>query len=52
METYFGTIFEEHHKLMQMDADAVVDILEITTEELIEAFPDKVDAYVEARTNE
>lgn len=37
--------------LMNADPDDVVCMLGITSEELFEAFPDKVRAYLEQETN-
>ena len=36
---------------MEADPDVVVDLLEITTEELLDKFPNHVKAYLERETN-
>jgi len=33
--------------LLEADPDVVVDVLKITTEELVEMFADKVEQYIE-----
>lgn len=38
--------------LMDADPDVVVDLLEITTPELLEKFPEHVKAYLEREVNE
>lgn len=44
--------YEMIEDLKELDVDYVVDVLGITAEELVEAFPDKVLAFIKAELGE